>query len=154
MTMSEQYVHVTTAAAVRTYEESAPIFEGLLKEVRGLSKKKPDATMSPGKVKMINSVLADLLAILKDEPAGKYLDVLNDAVLPQVSDAVFAMVQFETALQSFESRYRKYARGNQYWITSEQLAEWETEADEAEDEQRDDDEEDDEEDEDEDEDEE
>ena len=46
--------------------------------------------MSASKVKIINRVLTDLLAILKEEPAGKYLGALDDEALPQVSDAVLA----------------------------------------------------------------
>lgn len=119
-----EYKYVTTNAAVETFTSSAPIFEGLLKEVRELSKKKPEATMSAGKVKLINRVLADLLTILKDEPVGKYLDELDDDALPQMSDAVLTMVQFETALRSFRTRYHKYIDNHHYWITSEQLAAW------------------------------
>ena len=119
-----EYEYVTTNAAVETYKSISPIFGGLLKEVRELSKKKPEATMSAGKVKLINRVLADLLTILKDEPAGKYLDELDDDALPQMSDAVLTMVQFETALASFRARYEKFIYNKHYWITSEQLAEW------------------------------
>lgn len=124
MSDNSEFEYITTNAAVETYTSSAPIFEGLLKEVRELSKKKPEATMSAGKVKIINRVLTDLLTILKDEPAGKYLDELDDDALPQMSDAVLTMVQFETALTSFRVRYRKYIYSEHYWITSEQLAAW------------------------------
>lgn len=119
-----EFDHVTTEAAVATFTESGPIFEGLLQEVRMLSKKKPEATMSEGKVKIVNRVLTDLLVILKDEPAGKYLDLLDDKTLPQVSDAVLTMVQFETALKAFRSRYRQRVEDQLYWITSELLEEW------------------------------
>jgi hypothetical protein len=89
--------------------------------------------MSASKVKIINRVLTDLLAILKEEPAGKYLGALDDEALRQVSDVVLAMVQFETALKTFESRYLKYIRslGESRWITSELLAQWKDEAGEA-----------------------
>jgi hypothetical protein len=126
--MSDEDEHdfedVTTEAAVSTYQASAPIFEVLIKEMRELSRKKPDATMSAGKVKIINRVLNDLLQILKTEPAGKYLDALDDESLPQVSDAVLAMVQFGSALDSFESKYRRYIAGAHHWITEEFVAEW------------------------------
>ncbi len=120
-----EFEHVTTESAVETYESSAPIFRGLLVEVRELSKKKPEATMSSSKVKLINRVLSDLLTILKDEPAGKYLFELDEEALPQMSDAVLTMVQFDTALDSFRSRYydRPYSGGDYTWITSELLAE-------------------------------
>ena len=124
--MSDEYQFddVTTDAAVATYEASAPIFEGLIKEIRELSKKKPDATMSAGKVKIVNRVLNDLLEFLKSEPTGKYLEALDDESLPQVSDAVLTMVQFESALEAFHSKYRQRVRGDPHWITKETLDAW------------------------------
>jgi len=119
-----EFEDITTDAAVATYEASTPIFEGLIKEIRELSRKKPDATMSAGKVKMVNRVLNDLLNILKPEPTGKYLESLNDESLPQVSDAVLIMVQFESALEAFESKYYQYVDGDRYWITEETLDAW------------------------------
>jgi hypothetical protein len=109
-----------------------PIFEGLLKEVRELSRKKPEATMSASKVKLVNRVLTDLITILKGEPAGKYLDALENDALPQMSDAVLTMVQFETAIEAFQKRYYKYidSASRHYWITSELLAAWESDEEE------------------------
>ena len=115
--------YVTTDAIVRSYKASEPIFSGLLGEIRELSKKKPEATMSPGKVKIINRVLADLLLFLKDQPEGKYLEELDDKALPQVSDALLVMVQFRTALSSFASRHKTREKfgGPTYWVTNERL---------------------------------
>lgn len=121
--MSE-FEHVTTVAAIEVYQSCTPIFEGILKEVRELSKKKPEATMSASKVKIVNRVLNDLLVILKDEPAGKYLEELDDEALPQMSDAVLTMVQFESALASFYARYKQDVHGARYWITKEFVADW------------------------------
>lgn len=122
MNDDHDFEDVTTDAAVETYQSSKPIFEGLFKEIRELSRKKPDATMSAAKVKMLNRVLIDLLQILKAEPAGKYLEALNDESLPQVSDAVLTMVQFESALKSFRSKYFQEVGMEYYWITEEFLA--------------------------------
>ncbi len=119
-----EFEDVTTDAAVATYQASTPIFEGLIKEIRELSKKKPDATMSASKVKIVNRVLNDLLNILKAEPTGKYLEILNDESLPQVSDAVLTMVQFESALEAFKSKYRQYVDDERHWITQENLDAW------------------------------
>jgi len=118
------YKHVTTDAVVSTYISASSIFNGLLKEVRELSRKKPEATMSTGKVKLVNRVLADLLGFLKDEPEGKYLEELDDQTLPQMSDALLVMVQFDTALNRFKGRYQTYndmLREHQ-WITAEFVA--------------------------------
>ena len=75
MSVRDLFEHVTTSESVEIYRASVPIFDGLLREVRELSKKKPEATMNAGKVRIINRVLEDLLTILKDQPAGKYLEI-------------------------------------------------------------------------------
>lgn len=97
----------TTNKAVNIYLSTNDIFDGLIKEVRELSKKKPDATLSKGKVKIINRVLTDLLVVLDNEPERKFLDLLDDEDLPQTSDAVLVMVQYESVLSDFTRRYRK-----------------------------------------------
>lgn len=125
--MKVAFKHVTTAKDVETYEAGHGVFEALLREVKELSKKKPEATMSTGKVKIINRVLADLLTFLKSAPEGKYLDQLDDDTLPQVSDALLVMVQFETALSKFVGRYFSYvsAYDRHVWITEELVVEME-----------------------------
>ena len=122
----------TTEESVATYLATNGIFIGLFKEIRELSKKKPDAIMSTGKVKIINRVLEDLKNVLEIEPEGKFLDLLDDEVLPQTSDAVLVMVQYETVLDIFQTRYFqtyevKYGYGNyeKAWITPEFIKEYE-----------------------------
>jgi hypothetical protein len=115
--------HVTTEEAVATYNATHNIFTGLIREVRELSRKKPDATLSQGKVKMINRVLADLRNVLEKEPEYKFLDLLDDEELPQTSDAVLVMVQFESALESFSKHYHRRAKkgyDTRYvWVTNQ-----------------------------------
>lgn len=120
---------VTTKEAVSTYLATNDIFLGLLKEIRELSKKKPDAVLSAGKVKIVNRVLEDLKTILDSEPEGKFLDLLDDSELPQTSDAVLIMVQFETALASFKNRFFQSYKIDTYsrrssWVTPEFLEEY------------------------------
>lgn len=121
---------VTTEESVAVYQATNDIFLGLLKEIRELSKKKPDAIMSVGKVTIINRVLEDLKLFLDGEPEGKFLDLLDDDNLPQTSDAVLIMVQFETALDSFKGKYFQSYRTGPYestssWVTPEFLEEYE-----------------------------
>lgn len=144
--MSE-FEHITTTDSVKTYESATGVFTALLREVRELSKKKSDATLSGSKVKLINTVLNDLLSFLDCEPEGKYLHAIEDESLPQVSDALMMMVQFDAALDAFKERYYQYIEGDvftsgeYYWITEEQLAKWDEEGDvlEADDDEDDDD---------------
>lgn len=112
--------HATTDEKVAAYQCCQAIFTGLIKEMRELSKKKADATLSNGKVKIINRALEDLRAILADEPESKYLDLLDDEDLPHNSDAVLVMVQYESALNAFRRRYfRSYIPdlGEDVWMT-------------------------------------
>ena len=63
----------------------------------------------------------------RSTPEGKYLDELDDDALPQVSDALLVMVQFETALAKFVTRHFNYvsAYGRHVWITEEVVVEME-----------------------------
>jgi hypothetical protein len=118
--------HITTEAIVDTYKATYNIFVGLIKEVRELSKKKPDAILSAGKVKLINRVLVDLRSVLEKEPESKFLDLLDDEELPQTSDAVLVMVQYESALESFKNRYYRIVRkgydSRHIWVTEQGIA--------------------------------
>jgi hypothetical protein len=121
--------NVTTEEAVETYLATNAIFLGLLKEIRVLSKKKPEASMSAGKVKIINRVLEDLKRILEVEPEGKFLDLLDDKDLPQTSDAVLVMVQYETVLHVFKRKYYQVYDYDDYkyaWVTPEFIKEYES----------------------------
>lgn len=123
------FKNITTTEAVSTYVATSEIFKGLIHEVRELSKKKPDATLNAGKVKIINRVLTDLKGFLEREPEGKFLDLLDDQELPQTSDAVLVMVQYETVLEAFAKRYRQLVKWDRNtstyeWITPELIAEY------------------------------
>lgn len=72
--------------------------------------------MSAGKVRLVNRVLEDLLTALADEPTRKYLETLDDDALPQMSDAVLTMVQFESACAAYEDRYcESSGMGEDHW---------------------------------------
>ena len=117
--------HTTTEAKVAGFDASSGVFGGLMQEMRELSKKKPDATLSENKVKILNRILADIGAVLKDEPEAKYLDLLDDEQLPQNSDAVLVMVQHERALAAFKERYyvRVTLLGEYRWVTEDVVEE-------------------------------
>lgn len=109
----------TTAEAVATYDATINIFEGMFRDLKELSKKKPDATMSAFKVGQINRILGDIRAFVKDEPEAKYLDLLDDEQLPQIGDAVIVMAQYEGALKGFRERHYGWDGMNQRWFVEE-----------------------------------
>lgn len=88
------------------YDATNAVFMAVQSEIKELSRKKPDAVMNKFKVAQVNRILADLRQFLKDEPEGKYLDLLDDDMLPQIGDAVVIMAQFEAALKQFWMRHR------------------------------------------------
>lgn len=108
----------TTAGAAAAYEATINVFTGLFREVKDLTKKKPDAAMSNFKVTQINRLLNDVRGFLKDEPEAKYLDLLDDETLPQMADAVVVMAQYEGALMGFRERHSRYdsTYGDSRWL--------------------------------------
>lgn len=114
-----EFKFITNKERVDEYLASHDVFQALLIEIKELSKKKPDAIMNAGKVKVINRVLENLLLVLKGQPDEKYLDTLDDDDLPQMSDAVLTMVQFQSALDSYKSRHYKWLDHEHQWITEE-----------------------------------
>ena len=117
--MTQAY-NYTTNAKVEAFNASSGVFAGLMHEMRELSKKKPDATLSKNKVRILNRVLTDIVSVLQDEPEAKYLESLDDDELPQNSDAVLVMVQHEKALAAFKKRYLVYVHGiGERWRTEE-----------------------------------
>jgi hypothetical protein len=118
----------TTKESVDLYNAAKEIFAGLIKEVRELSKKKPDATLSKGKVRIINRALVDLQIVLSSEPEKKFLDLLDDEELPQTSDAVLVMVQYESALEKFPQRYfLRFETGTNEYGSADYKTFWVTE---------------------------
>ena len=106
----------TTNSKANAYKTTHLMFGGLFKEMRELSKKKPELILSKEKVRTINRILNDIKAYLKSEPEIKYLELLDDDDLPQHSDAVLTMDQYEAALSAFHSRYYRWDTG---WNTFE-----------------------------------
>jgi hypothetical protein len=110
----------TTSQKVAAYEVLSPQLNALQSQLEDLTKKRPEATLSTGKVALINRILADIKDLLKEEGASKYLDLLDDQTLPQFSDAVLVVSQYSAALSAFHSRYYGYDadKGESSWWTS------------------------------------
>ena len=119
-TFAKPYVSRPFLSHAQSFNASSGVFDGLMQEMRELSKKKPDTTLSKNKVRILNRVLADIESVLRDEPEAKYLESLDDDELPQNSDAVLVMVQHEKALAAFRKRYLVRVPGiGQRWATEE-----------------------------------
>jgi hypothetical protein len=106
----------TTEEKAALYDSVIDVFRELFKELKDLGKKKPEATLSPTKVKLINRVLEDVIACLEGESFAKYLELLDDESLPQYGDAILILSQHEGALQAFRVRHYGYYDGTHQWV--------------------------------------
>ena len=72
-----------------------------------------------GKVNIINRILEDIRELLIEQPQHKYLDLLDDDVLPQYSDSILILSQYEGAMKDFRSKHYDYNRdvGGSTWNT-------------------------------------
>ena len=100
--MAREYY--TTTQQADAYDGVISVFTELFKELKELGKKKPEATLSASKVKIINRVLVEVRDCLQGEPEHKYLDLLDDEALPQYSDAILILSQHDGALKAFRAR--------------------------------------------------
>ncbi len=109
-----------TEAQVRTFVMLKPMVKSALDEMRELSKKKQDAILNPTKVTLLNRLLKEVKELLGVDPSVAYLDLLDEQNLPQNSDAVLILGQFEAAMRQWENKYHRSDRlGRTRWMTHE-----------------------------------
>ncbi|MDR7071035.1 hypothetical protein [Fictibacillus barbaricus] len=99
------------------YDLLYPMLESALQEVREFSKKKQDGVLNPLKVKLLNRLLTEIKNdVLTFDSSNDYLDLLDDETLPQNSDAVLILGQYEAAMKQFKAKYYGYNSGRGEWI--------------------------------------
>jgi hypothetical protein len=106
---------------VEKFDMLQPMLESFLTEVRELSKKKPDGPLNGVKIKMINRILAQVKEALSTDASVEYLDLLDEEVLPQNSDAVLILGQYSAAMEQFKAKHYGYdtMSGRKQWFTQE-----------------------------------
>lgn len=81
------------------YDVIYPMLESMQDEMKTLSSKKPDMSLTILKVKMVNKLISSAREILANEPILEYLLVeLDEEPLPQYSDVVIILRQYLEAL--------------------------------------------------------
>ncbi|MBM6500192.1 hypothetical protein [Flavobacterium macrobrachii] len=98
-------MNIATEKQIKEYQLLTPLFHTLLKEVKELSKKKPDEIINKFKANTVNKVLSRIKEILKKEPTNDFTEIIDIDSLPSNSDVVLVMVQFETALNKFYTKH-------------------------------------------------
>ncbi|HEY9773597.1 MAG TPA: hypothetical protein V6C81_07285 [Planktothrix sp.] len=108
----------TTKEKAGKHDTVSPLLNAAYNEMQDLTKKKPEGTLTPYQVKMLNRLLVDIRDMLVDEPSIKYLDLLADEDLPQHSEVTLILSQYSAALGQFKSRYFGYNGNEHAWFVS------------------------------------
>jgi len=110
-----------TEAQGATFDRLNPMLEAVHREMSELSKKKQDGVVNALKIKMINRLLTALSDITKDDPSHDFLDKLDEETLPQNSDVVLILSQWQAALKQFRAKHHGHdlARSENRWFTVE-----------------------------------
>lgn len=110
-----------TQAQVDKYYYLSGMLKSALNEMREFAKKKPDGIVSETKITLLNRLLAEIKTVVQMEASNAYLDMLSEQDLPQNSDAVLILGQYDAALKSFEERHHRYENHAKRWVTQEWL---------------------------------
>jgi|HubBroStandDraft_6_1064221.scaffolds.fasta_scaffold717639_2 hypothetical protein len=97
-----------TEKQAETLELVSPLLTAVVAEMRELSKRKQDGILSVLKVRSINRLLEDVESTLADDPSTRYLDLLDEDELPQNSDAVLILTQWEAAVNQYKAKHQEY----------------------------------------------
>jgi hypothetical protein len=123
-----------TDAELEEYFKLSPLLHSAIKEVKEFSKKRPDGVMSSQKVRLLNRLLEQLKEAMKVGPATQYLDLLDEEALPDYSDAVLILSQYDAAITSFRTRFQgSDSQTGAYetrWFTEEAPPVWDEDEDE------------------------
>ncbi|OFB42587.1 hypothetical protein BA059_05125 [Mycolicibacterium sp. (ex Dasyatis americana)] len=94
-----------TEEQAATYDRLVPMLEAAHREMTELSKKKQDGIVNTLKIKMLNRLLGELSKIIENDPSHAFVDMLDEETLPQNSDAVLILSQWQAALKQFKDRH-------------------------------------------------
>lgn len=116
-----QYAGYPTDEEVLAFETLRPLVTSALNEMREFAKKKQDGAVNGTKVQLLNRLLKDVRKALDKEPSGRYLDSISAEELPQNSDVVLILGQYDASMQNFYERFYNPEFGHKYWYTQERL---------------------------------
>jgi hypothetical protein len=107
-----------TQAQAAAFEMLSPMLDSLIEEMRAFAKKK-DGIVNDLKVKLINRRLEEMKKILASDPTAAYLDLLDEATVPQNSDAVLILGQFRAAMNQYKEKHYGFDGHRNRWFTQE-----------------------------------
>lgn len=101
---------------VHTYYMISELLSTSYREIKELSKKKPNDLLNEFKVNKINKVLEVIKKLLEKEPTAMFLDLLDNESFPSNSDVTLVLGEYDASLKNFK---KKYCGSFSDWTTSE-----------------------------------
>ena len=89
-------------------------------EFKELSKKKPDAAVSKAKIRVVNRLLDKGREVLHGEDSLNFLDLLDEDDVPQNSDVVLMLSQYDAAMEQFHTTYHSWNGIEDCWAIEDQ----------------------------------
>ncbi len=110
-----------------TQEETAvfdclvPLLTAAHREMSELSKKKQDGIVNALKIRNINRLLVELGKLLENDPSRSFVELLDEDSLPENSDVVLLLSQWQAALAQYKARHYGHdkERYEERWFTIE-----------------------------------
>ena len=103
--MNQEKISKTEKNKADNHDTTMPLLAAMYFEFKELSKKTPSAAISKQKITIVNRLLSSLSEILADEESIKFLDVLDEDDVPQMSDVTLMLSQYVAAMKAFEGKY-------------------------------------------------
>lgn len=81
------------------------MFKSAYIELREMSKKTPNESLSLMKVRMLNRILERIKKFLKDEATADFLELIDEDALPSTSDTIILLSQYAGAIKNYYKLY-------------------------------------------------
>jgi len=98
------------------HDTTMPLLAAMYLEFKELSKKTPSAAISKQKITIVNRLLTRMSEVLADEESIKFLDMLDEDDVPQLSDVTLMLSQYVAAMKEFKAKYYGWDGSTQKWF--------------------------------------
>lgn len=106
----------TSKSKADSHDTTMPLLNAMYLEFKELSKKAPSAAVSKQKITIVNRLLAKISEILVDEESIKFLDMLDEDDVPQMSDVTLMLSQYVAAMKAFKETYHGWDGSTHKWF--------------------------------------
>jgi hypothetical protein len=110
----------TTQERVDLWQMTTPLLKAMFQQFQELSKKKPEGALNKPKVVMVNRLLEKCREVLADEMTLQFLDLLDTEQLPQNSDVVLVLSQYDSAMRQFREEHTDRDGIGREWIVEDE----------------------------------